>query len=115
MQDPSIQDNPLNKQCNTSTSYANTCTSCNAAPLTQTPATQSTCCLCKPLHEIPAKGPHLSDTPTTDRTQTRNLSKFRPNFQPKFPTQTHVDFSIEPQHIQNLTNKHTHTKCYAIC
>src|SRR6218665_2914979 len=36
-----------------------------------------------------------------DRTQTRNLSKFRPNFQPKFPTQTHVDFSIEPQHNQS--------------
>src|SRR6218665_261747 len=33
--------------------------------------------------------------------QTRNLSKFRPNFQPKFPTQTHVDFSIEPQHNQS--------------
>src|SRR6218665_1752138 len=48
-----------------------------------------------------------------DRTQ--NLSKFRPKFQPKFPTQTHVDFSIEPQHNQNLTNRHTHTKCYAIC
>src|SRR6218665_3677592 len=49
------------------------------------------------------------------RTHPRNLSKFRPKFQPKFPTQTHVDFSIEPQHIQNLTNRHTHTKCYAIC
>src|SRR6218665_1900255 len=39
--------------------------------------------------------------PQNDRTQTRNLSKFRPNFQPKFPTQTHVDFSIEPQHNQS--------------
>src|SRR6218665_2142964 len=28
-------------------------------------------------------------------------AKFRPNFQPKFPTQTHVDFSIEPQNIQS--------------
>src|SRR6218665_1521026 len=33
--------------------------------------------------------------------QTRNLSKFRPNFQPKFPTQPHVDFSVEPQHNQS--------------
>src|SRR6218665_4054813 len=46
------------------TSYANTCTSCYAAPLMQTPATQSTCCLCKPPQQIPAKGPLLSDTPT---------------------------------------------------
>src|SRR6218665_2857148 len=72
MQDPSIQDNPLSKQCNTSTcyavqlcsrtSYANNCTSCYAAPLIQ-----STCCLCT-CCEAPAANsrqePLLSDTPT---------------------------------------------------
>src|SRR6218665_2572516 len=58
MQDPSIQDNPLSNNaiqapamphqlCNR-TSYANTCTSCYAAPTMQTPAMRSTCCLCKP-------------------------------------------------------------------
>src|SRR6218665_477613 len=83
------------------TSYANTCTSCYAAPLMQTPAMQSTCCLCKPPQQFPPKGRSYQIRPPTDRTQTRNLSKFRPNFQPKFPTQTHVDFSIEPQHNQS--------------
>src|SRR6218665_283813 len=40
----------------------------------QTPATQGTCCLCKPLHQIPAKRPRLSDTPTK-REIDRNLGR----------------------------------------
>src|SRR6218665_216249 len=116
MQDPSIQDNPLSKQCNTSTSYANTCTSCNAAPLMRNTCYAKHLLLMQTTtansrqRAAPIRYAHQND-----RTQTRNLSKFRPKFQPKFPTQPHVDFSIEPQHIQNLTNRHTHTKCYAIC
>src|SRR6218665_967142 len=62
------------------TSYANTCTSCYAAPLMQTPAMLSTCCLCKPPQQIPAKGPlPTRNAHQNDRTQTRNLSKFRLN------------------------------------
>ena len=119
MQDPSIQDNPLSKQCNTSTCYA--------APVMQPHL------LCKHLHQLLCRtsnantcyAKHLLLIQTTaansrqraapiryahqnDRTQTRNLSKFRPKFQPKFPTQTHVDFSIEPQHIQNNKQTYTH-------
>src|SRR6218665_3154624 len=77
--------------------------------------------LCKHLHQLQSRtsnantcyAKHLLLMQTTasnsrQRTaplryahQTRNLSKFRPNFQPKFPTQTHVDFSMEPQHNQS--------------
>src|SRR6218665_2369355 len=80
MQDPSIQDNPLSKQCNTSTcyaapvmqphllckhlhqllcrtSYANTRTSCYAAP-----AMRSTC-YAMHLLQNSRQEPLLSDTP----------------------------------------------------
>src|SRR6218665_3321433 len=108
MQDPSIQDNPLSKQCNTNTPYANTCTSCNAAPLMQTPATQSTCCLCKSPQQIPAKGPHLSDTPTKmiepRREIYRNLGRNSSlNFRHK-PTLT-----SQLNHSTTRANKQTYT------
>src|SRR6218665_316997 len=108
MQDPSIQDNPLSKQCNTSTCQA-------------TPVMLCKHLLCKHLHQLQSRtsnantcyAKHLLLMQTTAPNsrqmtaplryahQTRNLSKFRPNFQPKFPTQTHVDFSVEPQHNQS--------------
>src|SRR6218665_3857350 len=109
MQDPSIQDNPLSKQCNTSTSYATTCyanpsTSCKAAPPMQTPATQSTCCLCKSPQQIPAKGPHLSDTPTKIREIYRNLGRISSlNFRHK-PTET-----SQLNHSTTRANKQTYT------
>src|SRR6218665_3761921 len=92
MEDPSIQDNPLCKQCNTSTCYA--------APVMQPHL------LCKHLHHnqllcrtynathllcetpaasFPPMSRSLLETPTEyARTQTRNLSKFRPNFSLNF-------------------------------
>src|SRR6218665_1551853 len=69
LQDPSIQDNPLSKQCNTSTCYA-------TAPLMQTPAPaamlhlQCNTCYAKHLLLIQTPAPNsrqrplLSDTPT---------------------------------------------------
>src|SRR6218665_2369356 len=96
-------------------------TSYATAPLMQTPAPAAMPhLLCKHPHQLLCRTCYakhlLCDAPAAkfpprtapfryahqnDRTQTQNLSKFRPKFQPKFPTQTHVDFSIEPQHIQS--------------
>src|SRR6218665_1444182 len=95
MQDPSIQDNPLCKQCNTSTlcrtylcnriSYANTCTSCYAAPIMQSTCyakhllMQSTSSKLPANESLPSRNAHQNVL-----TQTRNLSKFRPNFSLNF-------------------------------
>src|SRR6218665_2077184 len=118
MQDPSIQDNPLSKQCNTSTCYAAPvmqphllckhlhqllCRTSNA-----TPAMRSTCCLCKPPQQIPAKRPLLSDTPTKmiepRREIYRNLGRNSSlNFRHK-PTLT-----SQLNHSTTRANKQTYT------
>src|SRR6218665_2449045 len=95
MQDPSIQDNPLSKQCNTSTCYAAPdmqphllckhlhqllCRTCNAKHLQcEAPAMRSTCSKLPAKEPLPTRNAHQND-----RTQTRNLSKFRPNFSLNF-------------------------------
>src|SRR6218665_29192 len=83
LQDPSIQDNALSKQCNTSTCYA-------TAPLMQTPAPaamlhlQCNTCYAKhllliqtPAPKFPPKAAPTRNAHQNVRTQTRNLSKFR--------------------------------------
>src|SRR6218665_161991 len=77
VQDPSIQDNPLCKQCNS--------TSCYAAPIMQST------CYAKHLlmHSTSSKPPANEPLPSRNAhqnalTQTRNLSKFRPNFSLNF-------------------------------
>src|SRR6218665_2487660 len=98
MQDPSIQDNPLCKQCNTSTCYAAPvmqphllCKQCKSTSCYAEPIMQSTCyakhllLMQSTSSNLPANEP----LPTryahqTALTQTRNLSKFRPNFSLNF-------------------------------
>src|SRR6218665_1192589 len=119
MQDSSIQDNPLCKQCNTSTlcrtclcnrtSYANTCTTCYAAPIMQiTGYAKHLLLMQSTSSKLPAKEPLPSRNAHQNAlTQTRNLSKFIPNFSLNFrhkPTETSY-----LNHSTSRANKQTYT------
>src|SRR6218665_2173967 len=120
MQDPSIQDNPLCKQCNTSTCYAapvvqphllcKQCksTSCYAAPIMQSTCYAKHLLMQSTSSKLPAKEPLPSRNAHQNAlTQTRNLSKFRPNFSLNFlhkPTQ--ISYL---NHNTSRANKQTYT------